>query len=424
MKMKKLYIFLAVLATALSFTSCEDDKEPVFKAPTEFKLNTPALQNELLTLSPEGTFELTCSQPDYGYSAVTNYSAEVSLTEDFADYRTIRSAGTGTLARMTFKSEDLALALCDLHGYADKDAFIAANPGPEKVYLRAVASLAGVAESRIVSNTIYLSSVQSYYAVKEPGRIFVVGAFSNGVSWNVGATVQEYINASQVLDETGVETGIYTGVVNFPAGEVYFRFYTELGDWGSDGSLPSIGPNAVDGDNTEVTLSATAQTLTAVPGKGSWFTNSSFAGGPVTMMFDMNRMELTITAGDAPIQVASYVYMVGNQAGWAEPSAANQSVYDDWRLTESSTAGVYTATFTISTLPDGDGGALYCRFYKTLGGWGPAQWAATENNQSVALGTSYPTTDGEQCFMLPDALGKTITVTLDTNNNNVTFSAD
>ncbi len=419
--MKKLSIILAVLATALSFASCEDDKEPVYKAPTEFVLNTPALQNELLELTPTGTFELTCSQPDYGYSAITNYSAEVSLTEDFAKFETIASDGTGTNARMTFKSEALAIAMCNLHGYESKDDYV--NPGPERIYFRAVASLAGVESSRIVSNTVYLDKVQGFYAKKEPGRIYVVGAFSNGVEWGVDSkTAQDFVNAGQYLDETGVETGVYTGIVTFPAGEVYFRLYTEIGNWGSDNALPSIGPNGVDGDNTEADITTTATTFTAVPGKGSWFTPATFAGGPVTMMFDMNRMELTLTAGAQTVIVPKYVYMVGNQADWATPDQANAAAYEPWRLTDDSESGIYTGTFTISHLQNNDSD-LYCRFYKALNGWGAAQWASTTGeNYEVTSGIAAPTAEGEGCFMLKGAIDKTITVTLDTNANTVTFT--
>lgn len=421
--MKKISILMAVLCSWLAFSSCEDDKEPVYKAPTEFVLNTPPLQDQLLTLTPEGTFELTCSQPDYGYSAVTEYSVDASLTADFAKFENIRSTGTATTARMVYKDEDLAIAIGKLHGYNTKDDYV--DNGPEKIYFRAVAQLAGVESSRIVSNVVSLNKVQSYYAVKEPGRIYVVGSFGSvgGIEWNVdGATAQQFIDAHQILNETGVETGIYTGVVTFASGQTTFRFYTELGDWGDNSELPSIGANPVDGDLTEVSLSANAITVPATYGKGSWQTQTDFAGGPVTMMFDMNKMELTLTAGEAEIVITNYVYMVGNQAGWAEPSADNEAVYDNWRLADSSSSGIYTGTFDLSAMGDDD---LYCRFYQKLTGWGAAQWASSaSDNVIVTSGVPCPTVEGEGCFELNGAKGKTVTVSLDTNNNTVTFTME
>ena len=115
---------MAGVAAVFGLSSCDDDKEPVYTPPTadtEFILNEPALANELITLTPESTVELTCSQPDYGFSAITIYSAEVSLDENFADFRTIASSGKGTSARMSYKGSDIAVALCELHGWASKD---------------------------------------------------------------------------------------------------------------------------------------------------------------------------------------------------------------------------------------------------------------------------------------------------------------
>lgn len=422
--MKKFAYILAGVAAAFGLVSCEDDKEPVYTPPTadtEFILNEPVLANALITLSDQSTLELTCSQPDYGFSAITLYSAEVAIDEAFTNFRTLATTGTGTSTRMFLKGSDIAMALCELHGYESKDQYNDIKPGPEKIYFRAVAELKGIEGSRLVSNTVSYNNVQSYYAVLEAGRIYVVGDLP-GISWNVGASVQEYITAKQVLDETAPGSGIYLGVVPFHSGTNTFRLYTELGEWGEDGKLPSIGANPVDGDCTEVTVSDDAVQVPAVYGKGSWQTQGSFEGGDVTLMFDMKQMTLTIIGGAAQVTVSQYVYMVGNHAGWEEPSAANEAVYDPWRLEDSSDSGVYTATFDLSGLGDDD---LYCRFYKELAGWVKAQWAGNENdgdNYEVTIGTATRTVEGEGCFMVPGVKGKVITVVLDTNTNTVTFN--
>ncbi|MDE5828868.1 MAG: SusE domain-containing protein [Duncaniella sp.] len=422
--MKKLSLIMAGVAAVFGLSSCDDDKEPVYTPPTadtEFILNEPALANELITLTPESTVELTCSQPDYGFSAITIYSAEVSLDENFADFRTIASSGKGTSARMSYKGSDIAVALCELHGWASKDEYV--NPGPEKIYFRAIAELNGIEGSRCVSNVVSYNNVQSYYAVLEAGRLFVVGDFGGvgGPDWNMDANaVQDYVNAGQVLNETGPGTGIYTGVVKFHAGVCTFRFYTELGDWGGDNALPSIGANGVDGECTTVNVSSEPIMTPAVPGKGSWQTQADFEGGDVTLMFDMKQMTLTIIGGAAEITVKQYVYMVGNNADWAAPDASNEAVYEAWRLEDSSDSGVYTGTFTLTDLPLDD---LYCRFYKELAGWGAAQWSsdASGANVEVTPGVAVPTFEGEGCFQFNGVKGKTISVVLDTNTNSVTF---
>ena len=65
---------------------------------------------------------------------------------------------------------------------------------------------------------------------------------------------------------------------------------------------------------------------------------------------------------------------------------------------------------------------LFCRFYQALSGWGAAQWASiTGDNYPVTPGVAAETTVGEGCFQLEGALGATISVSLDTKANTVTF---
>lgn len=415
---------MAGVAAVFGLSSCEDDKEPVYTPPTadtEFILNEPALANELITLSAESTIELTCSQPDYGFSAITNYSAEVSLDEAFTDFRPIASTGTGTSARMSLKGSEIAIALCELHGWKSKDEYV--NPGPEKIYFRAVAELSGIEGSRCVSNVVSYNNVQSYYAVLEAGRLYVVGDFGSvgGVEWGVSDhTPQDYINAHQILNETAPGSNIFTGVIKFHSGVCTFRFYTEIGDWGADNELPSIGANGVDGVCTTVNVSSEPLMVTAVAGKGSWQTQADFEGGDVTLMFDKKQMTLTIIGGAAEITISQYVYMVGNNGGWAEPSAANEAVYDPWRLEDSSDSGIYTGTFDLTDLEADD---LYCRFYKELTGWGAAQWSSDNGGKDLIVtpGMSNTTIVGEGCFQLVGAKGKMVSIVLDTNTNSVTF---
>ncbi|MDE6484029.1 MAG: SusE domain-containing protein [Duncaniella sp.] len=418
--MKKLSLIMAGVAAVFGLSSCDDDKEPVYTPPTadtEFILNEPALANELITLTEESTIELTCSQPDYGFSAITQYSAEVSLDENFTDFRSLACTGTGTTARMSFKGKDIAMALCELHGWKSKDDY--ENPGPEKIYFRAIAELNGIEGSRCVSNVVSYNNVQSYYAVLEAGRIYVVGDL--GLSWAIGSSPQEYIAARQVLNETAPGSNIFVGVVPFHSGVNTFRFYVELGDWGGDNALPSIGANGVDGECTTVNVSSEPLMTTAVYGKGSWQTQADFEGGDVTLMFDKKQMTLTIIGGAAEITVSEYVYMVGNNGGWAEPNAANEAVYDPWRLEDSSASGIYTGTFDLTDLEADD---LYCRFYKELAGWGAAQWSsdASGANVEVTPGVALPTYEGEGCFQLNGAKGKVVEVILDTNANSVIFN--
>lgn len=103
--------------------------------------------------------------------------------------------------------------------------------------------------------------------------IYLVGG-PNG--WDIAAS-------DYVLTQAEPGSGIYSGSFDVAAGtDIYFRFYTTLGDWGADGVLPSIGPLPNDNTNVTVDLSDGPFTGTAVPGKGSW-NLASWDGGKITM---------------------------------------------------------------------------------------------------------------------------------------------
>ena len=75
--MNKLSIILAMAAVAVGFSSCEEDRDPVLQSPTTFVLNQPEMADQYINLTPGEVIELACSQPDYGYAAVADYSAEM-----------------------------------------------------------------------------------------------------------------------------------------------------------------------------------------------------------------------------------------------------------------------------------------------------------------------------------------------------------
>ena len=95
-------------------------------------------------------------------------------------------------------------------------------------------------------------------------------------------------------DEIGKK--IYRGNFNIAAdANLGFRFYTELGDWGKDGSLPSIGAAANDNDNKDVALGADGTvTANAVYGKGN-FNFPTWPGGEMWIIVDLNSMKVTFS---------------------------------------------------------------------------------------------------------------------------------
>ena len=127
------------------------------------------MQDQYIDLKAGNTLELVCSQPDYGYSAVTQYSAQMSLTEDFAQAYDLESVDK-TVARMAIKQQQICDGIVELHGFADAEEFneyYAADPY-EKIYFRAIAQLDGVESSKIVSNVVSYNYIKSFYSVAEP----------------------------------------------------------------------------------------------------------------------------------------------------------------------------------------------------------------------------------------------------------------
>lgn len=249
MKFNKIFALAALTAAMAGTTACSDVTEPVYKDPNaaSFLLNTPPMQDQYLLLTEDGTFEIVCNgQPDYGFSAITNYGAEVSLTEDFAESKTLTPTGTGTLSRMTFKAEDLAIAMCQLNGVTSEDDYV--DMGEQKVYFRGTASISGIPSSYVTTaNTVTLNRVQAYFALPQPGAIWCIGNYPNG--WKEPAEANKEILKPFRLLELPEEIGskVYYGQIDFQENDIIFRFYQFLSGWDAGDSWGAPGGN--DDDN-------------------------------------------------------------------------------------------------------------------------------------------------------------------------------
>ena len=84
--MKKYIIASLLVGVALmGFTSCEDDRDsnPTLTVPDSFVLNTPALAGNVYDLANCEGIELSCKQPDFGYTAAVSYYPQLSLTDEW-----------------------------------------------------------------------------------------------------------------------------------------------------------------------------------------------------------------------------------------------------------------------------------------------------------------------------------------------------
>ncbi|MEG1585333.1 MAG: SusF/SusE family outer membrane protein [Bacteroidales bacterium] len=183
--MKKSILFTGIVAGMLCFPSCKEDDKTILQTPTSFVLNTPPYaENYLYDLEKSTAIELTCSQPDYGYTAVTTYQVQVSLTPDFKtaeSFETLKT--TYTMAKMEVKASEVAVAATNLGlaaGKAEEDF-----PLTLPVYLRLRATVANGLEP-ITSNIVELSNCRLHFAlppVELPTEMNMVGSALGGWEW-------------------------------------------------------------------------------------------------------------------------------------------------------------------------------------------------------------------------------------------------
>lgn len=408
----------------LGMASCSQDRDPVLQMPTTYTLNAPAMQDQYIDLQEGNTLELTSSQPDYGYSAVAEYSAEMSLTEDFAEaYELETTPDTKHLARFMIPQQNIAIGILELQNITDQEGFDARYPdgmGYEKIYFRAVCQLPGVEGSRIVSNVVSYNHVKGYFAVPVPGFIYLVGAPEGWAGPNEG-NAAHYAPWRLFEPTDAIGSKVYSGVFDIPAGEAIFRFYTQLTGWDADSYGTQVDDNPV--EYPELTDGQLSTAL--VKGKGS-FSFPNWAGGKMTIIVDMSdesNMTVQFIAGEASVTVTKYIYLVGAISGWMAPEISNEAAYKNYRLADSTGDGIYTGEFAVAA------GHVNFRFALELTdeGWdNPNQIGIQTDDGDVACSFTngnfsgpYVPGKGNWAFEVENA--GTIYMTVNTNNNTVSY---
>ncbi len=408
-------------AVALGFSSCSEDRDPVYKAPTTFVLNTPAMQNQYIALTEGQTLELTCSQPDYGYSAVTQYAAQMSLTADFAEVYDLENIAP-TKSQISIRQEAIATGICELAGVTSQETYDekwGGNPEPMEVFFRATAQLNGVEGSAIVSNVVSYKAIKPYFAIPVAGFIYLIGDCGGWTGPDAGNA--DALAGWRLFEpDNAIGSKVYSGVFNIPAGKAMFRFYTELTGWDGGASLGyQEADNATDFEMVDGSFSSAL-----VKGKGS-FNFPNWEGGEMTITVDMSdasNMFVTIQEGAHSVTVSKYIYLVGSISGWMGPEEDNADAYKDWRLADNSDSGVYTGSFPV------EAGEATFRFYTELTGWdGGASIGSQAEDAPIACSMTngayagtYVSGKGSWQFNF-DAAG-TLDISVDTNTKNVTFN--
>ncbi len=334
--MKKISIILAMVAMVLGVSSCKQEDEPKYHAPTTFTVNEPALQNQVFRCAADmtdaETFNLFCSQPDYGYSAICEYSALVSLNPDApeADWIALPNE-TPTSASMAIKTYELGVAvnqLLNVEDYADfVDRGIYNNE--YKVYLKAVCQIPSIEGSRIVSsNYVCYNKVMINYAEKKPAWIYICGdvenidtGMANGFTAPSVANLDAYMNnwslfepddmigeklyvGSFYLNPKNPEDDKFKPSADNPEGSynagnpdacAQFRFFTELLGWSPDASLGSNEADFYCLPTTDKWETGFSGDIVA-QGLGNWgvfVTEKS----PITIVVDVPNLKIFYKAG-------------------------------------------------------------------------------------------------------------------------------
>lgn len=174
---------LLIFMSLTLMTACSDDNDsnPTIQSPTEFKLNTPALENTPIDLANSAKIMLTCSQPNYGYTASVQYTVQVATKEDMSD--AVELSETSTSAKVAINAASLASALTNI--YVEKGKTEADFPMDVKAYFRLKANIVTsngnvVEGTEILSNVVSLNKIHLLFSlppVNLPSNVFVVGNF-------------------------------------------------------------------------------------------------------------------------------------------------------------------------------------------------------------------------------------------------------
>ncbi len=318
-------------ALALGFTSCKQEEDPKYKAPNaaEFKVNVPGLADqEFVTASDMtdgNTFNLFCSQPDYGFSAVCNYSAVVSLDPtcpaDDEDLSRVLPNENITSASMAIKTYELAVAVNQLLGIKSADEF-ANDPRvkePMKLYFRAICEIPTIEGSRVVSsNVVSYNKVRLQYAEKKPAWIYICGYVQTLENTNpnnflppTDANLQLYDAYYRLYEpDNMIGEKIFVGQFNLVPqaanaenpvdGTSNFRFFTQLLGWKADASLGSAEGDFFKLDVTDAAESTAGYKGDVVnQGLGNWgiMNNIPADPKPVTIVVDTKDLKIYIKTG-------------------------------------------------------------------------------------------------------------------------------
>lgn len=246
---------LLVVMSLTLMTACSDDNDsnPTIQSPTEFKLNTPALENTPIDLANSSKIILTCSQPNYGYTASVQYTVQVATDENMTD--AVELSETSSSAKVAINADLLASALTNI--YVEKGKTEADFPMDVKAYFRLKANIVTsngnvVEGTEKLSNVVSLNKIHLLFSlppVNLPSHVYAVGSFCDWKWDNCFDMVQVYGTEDTFwhlvyIDDSGIK---FNTAAEWNNSEVGYAGITVSGDCkddiiDKDGNIASKNP--------------------------------------------------------------------------------------------------------------------------------------------------------------------------------------
>lgn len=246
---------LLVIMSLTLMTACSDDNDsnPSIQTPTEFKLNTPALVNTPIDLANSSKIMLTCSQPNYGYTASVQYTVQVATDENMTD--AVELSETSNSAKVEIDANLLASTLTNI--YVEKGKTEADFPMDVKAYFRLKANIVTsngnvVEGTEILSNVVSLNNIHLLFslpAINLPKNVYVTGSFCDW-DWSKSFDMVQVYGTEDTfwrlvyIDDSGIKLNTAT---EWNGSEVGFAGITVSGDCkdeiiDKDGNIASSKP--------------------------------------------------------------------------------------------------------------------------------------------------------------------------------------
>lgn len=286
--MKAKYILSSMLFAAFGmlFTACDSDRDdnptlgPNHTANT-FVVNTSAVADQYIQLSPDNTVNLTWTQPNYGVNTVVNYSVEVGMNGTWEPLETNYIS-----CNVQLSGEEIAKAICKLDGFKTEDDYV--PMGFRQVDFRVTAKIQTTASdvvpgTTITSNVVSFNHMAAYCNIPTKGTLWVIGSCCGWPEPSAG-NKETLVDGNWFIMETEIGSKIYKGTVTMPEGDLTFRFYGKLTGW--DGG-DSYGFQK-DDTATEFAFTDGVFKNTIMKGKGS-YAFPGFPGGVLELTVDLNK---------------------------------------------------------------------------------------------------------------------------------------